>query len=377
MYSYLELTSLRTLMLDYTTKCNALCLRCARNVNGKYLNKNMPIKDMSWEIFEKFFTETINYIERLEYCGNFGDPILNPDLIRGINWLKKINDNSKRQEIGRSKLYIEVATNGGVNHPSWWKELALALNGVGSVTFGIDGLEDTNDLYRRQVVWKRLMENVEAFIGAGGVADWQFILFEHNYHQKDQVEELSKKMGFNKFFTIDNYDRISNDTGGSDAEPYINHFVKKYDNLGEETKKYKNTIVNNQSTVKEQKLKEFDELMETKYNNDIKQFKNSAPIDCSWWKHRKAGLMLTFDGEVWPCCHTGGMRYPKDKPWDHPDSSNLYSETHGRYGSNFNNILYNTLDEILQHEWFHRELVKSWENNRRLELCSVTCTKFN
>ena len=35
MYSYLELTSLRTLMLDYTTKCNALCLRCARNVNGK------------------------------------------------------------------------------------------------------------------------------------------------------------------------------------------------------------------------------------------------------------------------------------------------------------------------------------------------------
>lgn len=377
MYSYLELDSLRTLMLDYTTKCNALCLRCARNVDGKYLNKNMPIADMPWNIFEKFFKETINYIDRIDYCGNFGDPILHPDLIKGINWLRSIDDSSMRKQLDRDDLFIDIATNGGVNHPTWWAELATSLNGVGAVTFGIDGLEDTNEIYRRQVNWKKLMINVEAFINAGGVADWQFILFEHNIHQLKEAEELSKNMGFNKFFTIDNYDRISEDTGGSDAEAYINHFQNIKDGIGAETKKYEVTTVTNEATTnKEKNIKEFEVVMEELYDNDIEQYQQTAPIECSWWKHKKAGLLLMFNGEVWPCCHTGGMRFPKEEPWDHPDSTNLYNETHGKYGSEFNNIQHHSLNEILNHKWFNNELVKSWKNKHRLELCAVTCASI-
>ena len=175
--------------------------------------------------------------------------IKGPNLIKGINWLRSIDDSSMRKQLDRDDLFIDIATNGGVNHPTWWAELATSLNGVGAVTFGIDGLEDTNEIYRRQVNWKKLMINVEAFINAGGVADWQFILFEHNIHQLKEAEELSKNMGFNKFFTIDNYDRISEDTGGSDAEAYINHFQNIKDGIGAETKKYEVTTVTNEATT--------------------------------------------------------------------------------------------------------------------------------
>ena len=376
MYSYLELDSLRTLMLDYTTKCNALCLRCIRNVDGKYLNKNMPIADMPWDIFEKFFKETINYIDRIDYCGNFGDPILHPDLIKGINWLRNIDDSSARKQLNRDPLFIEISTNGGVNHPTWWTELATSLNGIGTVTFGIDGLEDTNEIYRRQVNWKKLMLNVEAFINAGGIADWQFILFEHNIHQLKEAEELSINMGFNDFFTIDNYNRISKDTGGSEAEAYINHFLNQEDNIGAKTKKYEVTTVSNESKAKEKNIKEFEVVMEELYDNDIEKYQQTAPIECSWWKHKKAGLLFMFNGEIWPCCHTGGMRFPKEEPWDEMLSSNLYSGTHGKYGSEFNNIQHHSLDEILNHKWFNNELVKSWKNKHRLDLCAVTCASF-
>jgi MoaA/NifB/PqqE/SkfB family radical SAM enzyme len=414
MNSYLEVNTIRTIMLDYTTKCNALCLRCARNIDGKYLNKNMPIEDMPWEIFEKFFTETINSLDRIDYCGNFGDPILHPDLIKGIRWLYAKEDYNKRQKIesDRGGLLINIATNGGINSPHWWKELAHALNTStsnqpGTVTFGIDGLEDTNDLYRRQVNWKRLMENVEAFIQAGGKATWQFIIFEHNAHQLQEVEQLSKEMGFTDFFTIDNYHREENDTGGSNTDTYLVRLKGKkeqertrklnwwedlttifnrpteevVDHFGLETKKYEKFEINNETedniTNKKSKLTNFEIIIKTQYNDDINLFEKTAPIKCSWHKNEKAGVLLMWNGEIWPCCYTGGQRYPKDYPWDHPEEGNdFYRKTHGTYGEQFNNINHYTVDEILKHEWYADQLVKSWTNDSRLDLCGVMCTQF-
>jgi hypothetical protein len=84
-----------------------------------------------------------------------------------------------------------------------------------------------------------------------------------------------------------------------------------------------------------------------------------------------------WNGEIWPCCYTGGQRYPKDFPWDHPENGNdLYKKTHGTYGAQFNNINHHTFDEILKHEWYAGKLVKSWTNDSRLEMCGFMCTQF-
>ena len=87
-------------------------------------------------------------------------------------------------------------TNGGVRNEHFWMDLAeLDVK----VIFSIDGLADTNHLYRRNVKWDKLMSNVETFISNGGRANWEYLVFKHNQHQTSQAEALSKRMGFVNF----------------------------------------------------------------------------------------------------------------------------------------------------------------------------------
>jgi hypothetical protein len=43
------------------------------------------------------------------------------------------------------------------------------------------------------------MANVQAFINAGGRAEWDYLIFKHNEHQIDEAKDLSKKLGFYSF----------------------------------------------------------------------------------------------------------------------------------------------------------------------------------
>jgi hypothetical protein len=67
------------------------------------------------------------------------------------------------------------------------------------VVFSIDGLEDTNPVYRVNSNWNKLMSNVEAYISAGGSAHWDMLVYKHNQHQVDACEKLAKDMGFTWF----------------------------------------------------------------------------------------------------------------------------------------------------------------------------------
>ena len=90
----------------------------------------------------------------------------------------------------------------------------------------------------------------------------------------------------------------------------------------------------------------------SKYNNDIEEFENKIPIKCRW-NHVSSGpgLLFMFNGEVWPCCHVGGVRYGKEqKPWTDPNGNEMahqwYQQTHGKYGEQFNNITSLSLKKI-------------------------------
>ena len=61
--------------------------------------------------------------------------------------------------------------------------------------FGIDGLEDTNHLYRRGADWKTVMRSAAAFIDAGGRAEWDF-LDAGELETSDRYEVLDRKGNF-------------------------------------------------------------------------------------------------------------------------------------------------------------------------------------
>ena len=68
----------------------------------------------------------------------------------------------------------------------------------GKIDFGIDGLEDTNHLYRRGVSFEKAINNAQAFIKTGGKAQWNYIVYKHNEHQIGQAKLLSEIIGFDK-----------------------------------------------------------------------------------------------------------------------------------------------------------------------------------
>ena len=419
-HRYITIPTIRRVQLDYTTKCNALCLRCARNIDGKYLNKNLPLTEMPWNLFKQFLSPIIDYLDLVDICGNYGDPPLHPDLIRGCDWIISRQDENTRLKNDRlRRCVINIATNGGINETGWWKELAQTLNKKydtsyaidqypGKVVFGFDGLEDTNHLYRRQVKWEKCMENSKAFIEAGGNAEWQFIIFDYNEHQVEEAKNIAFDMGFKNFFTIGGYGR--NETMWEAANPdeaiegytpmeqkgFAEEIKGSRSEKGAETKKDKKiTAQYTKDDTAEKNLNLFKENIK-QYDNNVDNFQEHAPINCKWnqfsgYKNYKKidgmpGLQFMFNGEVWPCCDVGGVRYGKNQiPWDDPSGDEIvyqfYRETHGKYGSEFNNIYHHPLENILNHEWFKENLSKSWQhdyngNPPRLQLCGYTCGQF-
>ena len=64
------------------------------------------------------------------------------------------------------------------------------------VVFSVDGLEDTNHIYRRGVKWEKLITNMRAYSATGAYAVWEWLVFEHNQHQVEEARALAKELNF-------------------------------------------------------------------------------------------------------------------------------------------------------------------------------------
>jgi MoaA/NifB/PqqE/SkfB family radical SAM enzyme len=160
---------------------------CPRNIHGGIDNPTLKINDWSYEDFVTIFNQTVlNQISSVIFCGTFGDPILNNNLIKMCQYL-----NEKAPQI-----HISIHTNGSARNIQWWKELAKQKV---HVVFAIDGLVDTHHLYRIGTDWNKIITNARAFIDEGGDAEWMFIRFKHNEHQVVEAKKLALEFGFNKF----------------------------------------------------------------------------------------------------------------------------------------------------------------------------------
>lgn len=173
--------------LEITSYCNAACPQCPRNNNGQGINKRMPLCHLERTVIDKTFTwDLCQRLRQVFFCGSYGDPIMHPDFIDILHDFRKKNPT----------LWLYFHTNGGVHDPDYWRKIAEILAGYGQIDFGIDGLEDTLHLYRRNVDYHKVIENATAFIKAGGRSQWNFIVFKHNQHQVETVKRLGKDLGF-------------------------------------------------------------------------------------------------------------------------------------------------------------------------------------
>ena len=203
------------LQLEITNYCNAFCSQCERNYMIQLQNENDEAR-REWntvdydvelnntylsigDIKKTFLPDRWTHLDEIVFCGNVDEPVINPDVIEIIKYFYHLDNKDKD---------IWVHVNGGSRNESFWSELgklSKELNNRLTVIFGIDGDEETNHLYRRNVDWKTLQRNWRAYILAGGRAAWQFIIFKWNQHQIDDIKKLSESEGFARFGIIESF----------------------------------------------------------------------------------------------------------------------------------------------------------------------------
>jgi hypothetical protein len=142
------------------------------------------------QIQKEFDDNFICGLDKMFMCGNYGDPAAGRHTLELYDYFRKIN----------STITLGMNTNGGIRGQWWWNQIGLKFNQLQDyVVFSIDGLEDTNHIYRKNVNWNSIMANVRAFINAGGSAHWDMLIYKHNEHQVDACEQLARSMGFKWF----------------------------------------------------------------------------------------------------------------------------------------------------------------------------------
>lgn len=195
-------TQLKQIHLEITNRCQASCPMCSRNFHGGLQNPLIKNNDWTLEDFKTIMTEEVlKQLDSFYFCGNFGDPIINDNLIEMCQYAKDINP----------LINIRIHTNGSARTKEWWELLAKSLPITHSVIFAIDGLEDTHLRYRIGTSYNKIISNAMSFINAGGIAEWAFIKFKHNEHQVDQAKALAKELGFYRFTQKDSSRFVATD----------------------------------------------------------------------------------------------------------------------------------------------------------------------
>ena len=201
---------IRHIDFELSSLCNAKCPVCPRQEFGQFSDFVQSYTTLE-ETQKMFDEELIKNLYNITICGNFGDGMGNPDIVKIISWFKSIN----------SELYINIATNGGIGKPEYYEELAK----LGcEITFGIDGYEEVNELYRVNVKWDKLKENVTAFSKYSGNNAFrvQFLFWEETTDQILPLIDFLEPLGCDEFW-------IRKPFTQSDNKVYV------YDNNGKES----------------------------------------------------------------------------------------------------------------------------------------------
>lgn len=280
-----KLDDIRKIHLEVTQKCQAACPMCDRNQNGGELNPHINLDELSVEDCHKIFPpEFIGQLTSMYMCGNLGDPIIAKDTLAIFKYFREHN----------ATMWLSMNTNAGAQTSEWWAELATVLGPKGAVIFSVDGLRDTNHLYRQNVVWDKVENSMRSFIAAGGKARWDFLIFEHNQHQVEEARQMSIDMGFEKFVSKKTGRFVTATIEQKNEHQSVNRKGEHTVTLRKPSEKFQNAALTIQGSL------------ETKYGSMDNYF-DTVAINCK--VKDEGNLFITAEGLVMPCCWTAGRMY--------------------------------------------------------------------
>jgi len=321
---------LRRLEIEPTNTCQARCPQCLRTPADGSVNRTLKDELSLAVIKQQIPVEFWQQLTSINFQGSTGDALAYPDLVELIRYMKQ-----------HTQAQFSIHTNGGLGSRTTWQGLAEILDADDKVIFGIDGLADTNHLYRVAVDFATVVKNATTFITAGGTAHWQYITFKHNQHQVAEAEQLSKDLGFKSFylrtsgrFTNANYQDVY-------ANGRVTHRIEPSD------------ISFEQPIHFEHRLK-----------SDIKTAKISCEAIHTKW------VAIYADGTVWPCCHLMG--------WHQTHTHNISKLINRKLDDvieDYTNISLHThtLNEIINSPVFQTNYPTSFDSAQPIPVCVSHC----
>jgi MoaA/NifB/PqqE/SkfB family radical SAM enzyme len=348
MYSYNEIT---TVHLEVTQRCQASCPMCDRNENGGVDNKHITNAELTLEDCKRIFKpEFIRQLKTMYMCGNLGDPIMARDTLEIFNYFREHNP----------AMWLSMNTNAGAKNSTWWYALAKTFGRNGAVIFSIDGLADTNHMYRQGVNWNNVYRNAKAFIAAGGRARWDYLIFQHNEHQVDEAEELSQTMGFERFQKKKSGRFITAHNISKDAHQAKNRKGEDTAVIAKpEQESNQNTALTKQSEIE-------------KTYGSMREYYDSCTVKCKVAEEKN--IFITAEGLLMPCCWTAGRMYKwwhddyrVEQIWDHIDAAG---------GKDAINTITNGLETVMQGQLLN-SIQASWDKTSltegKLGVCAMKC----
>lgn len=355
---YLDFSSVEGFHIELSSKCNAACPMCARNILGGATQPGLKLTEWQTEWLPQIFDRRLTGLKHILVCGCFGDPATASNALDVVRFIKS-----------HTSAKVEFVSNASVRSEDWWFELGRILSEAPSAAsqsgefsdlgvFSVDGLEDTNHLYRRHTNFKKIIRNAKAFISAGGLARWDFIVFRHNEHQVEEAKRLAADLGF-KQFRVRKTSRFFQSPEGSGRFP-----VK---NGAGELEYYLEPPL--QAQYYNQEIKKFDVLNATK--ESAEKYYNETAIDCLY-KNKFRRFYVSAEGLAFPCSYLGN---------DYAGfTTALYRDIKKKmllkYEPDFNSVPLHGWDKIMNHPFFKNDLTQSWQDSTaggRFYRCARTC----
>ena len=321
-----NIDDIKTVHIEATSMCNARCPMCSRYTLDGFLQPGLEEKHIDPEIFYKLFN-SLNPIKSVYFSGVYGDPCMHPKLLELCNFLFFRN------------IDIQIDTNAGYRKPDFWKELA---DYDGFVNFAVDGLEDTNKIYRKNVSWDAVIANMEAYAKAGGRGRWNFIVFQHNEHQIEEARTIATQLG------LDFRTKITQKFRRAKIWDVMINGSKAYELKPSTLDQYRHPNISNNAYS----------LTYPRPGSDV----DTVDISCKSKANNE--IFLNYDGLVLPCCYLGTMHGQS------PASEQLKLLDLSKYS-----LKTNRLDTILENM---NAISDSWAKtvaDGRLLMCAQTCGK--
>jgi MoaA/NifB/PqqE/SkfB family radical SAM enzyme len=384
MYRAEEIT---TVHLEVTERCNASCPQCARNLNGGEVNPQLHDAELSLSDVQQILKpEFIQQLKRLYMCGNYGDPISARDTLEMFEYIRSHN----------AKMQLSFHTNASAKTPEWWSRLPAAMGKNHYVVFSVDGLEDTNHLYRQGTVWKKIMENAQAFISAGGRARWDYIVFAHNEHQVEEARALADSMGFEKFNVKKSNRFFSNTRGAVKTEhqagnrrgsattvismptnpEYQNAAIKGMQEISKDKAKIELDLLTTVADLASRKLGPQRFNQDPALKKDMEKYWDTAEIKCKVAEEKS--IYITAEGYLQPCCWTAGQMYV----WYWKQRGGQIWNAIDAAGLDTLDLRVHDIIDVINGKFIQEVIPESWSKPScaagKLAVCAKTCgTKYD